>query len=283
MGKIVCVMIVKDALTLDFCPYQTVMTALQIPSVSKFLINEGNSNDGTYELLSSIKDDRVDIIRKDWVMDKGFWARERNLLIDRASEFGDYVMYLDADEFLFKQDVPLIENFLANPNGKLGISFEYYHYVRIKDGNTPDCLKINKSRNWYQYNSRLAHLSLNPRLAIVGFNADDFVGTHNGKTIHIHTSPLMSKCGARIGHLGYARDARAAGKKFKRNDEIYRFSTEYLDGKLPDDVSFSYPAYTEGNRDLIDGIFPSTPDDTSDVVNQWIYSKHREVSYDPKG
>jgi hypothetical protein len=177
MASISVIIIVKDAVILDYSPVQTILSSLEIPSVNKVFVNEGMSSDGTYELISSIKDDRLEIIRRDWRMDKSFWAEERNYLINIAKNYSDYLLILDADEFLFKEDVGIIEDFIKNPNGFYGMKFKYLHYFRVFDGNSKECLRINKNPAWYQEHAKLVHFSLNPRLEIVGHNADDFVGT----------------------------------------------------------------------------------------------------------
>lgn len=276
MSSISVVIIVKDAIILDYSPVQTILSSLEIPSVNKVFVNEGMSNDGTYELISSIKDDRLEIIRRDWRMDKSFWAEERNYLINLAKNYSDYLLILDADEFLFKEDVGIIEDFVKNPNGFYGMKFKYLHYFRVFDGNSKDCLRINKNPAWYQEHAKLVHFSLNPRLEIVGHNADDFVGTFKGRKTFLHSCGALTNSSVRVGHFGYARDAKAAGMKFKRNDEIYQNSTEYVSGSLPNPVNFSYPAYS-GPHDkfLINPVFPDVK-----YVSDWIEAKHRRCSYE---
>ena len=277
--SIVAVMLIKDAVELDYLPEVAIKTVLGIPSLSKFLVSEGKSTDGTYELLSSIGDERLEIFRRDWVMDKSFWSVERNFLIEEGRKYGDYVLVIDADEFLFKQDIPLIESFIASPNGELGMHFDCLHYVRTKDGDTQDCLAINKNPGWYSSHARLLSYSLHPKIETVGHNADDFVGTYKGRRMFLHSSGLLARKGVRLGHFGYVRDAKAAGQKFKRNDEIYQKSMDYLDGHVPEPVSFSYAKYTDTTQYVVPPYFPAGPEDLEDPVNQWIFSKYRKTSY----
>lgn len=267
-------MLARDCLKLDYCPYETVLTTLGLKSLKKFIINEGYSTDGTFEKLSSIKDDRVEIIRRNWHMDKSFWSKERNYLIDIAKEQADYLLILDADEFLFEESLPLIDSFVKNPGDYLGLHFKYRHFFRIKTGNDVDSIMVNVNPKWYQHHAKLVNFSLNPRLEVIGHNADDFVGTKGNKTIFLHSFPgLKRDNNIFIGHLGYARDAEAAGIKFKRNDEIYQNSKEYIDGCIPKSVSFSYPKYTpDRNLIAIDFNLPL-------CIKNWIQSKERRDSF----
>lgn len=268
-------MLAKDCVKLDYCPYETVLSTLGLKSLKKFIINEGYSTDGTYEQLSSIKDDRVEIIRRNWKMDKSFWSVERNHIIDRARTQADYLLILDADEFLFEESLPIIDDFVANPGDFLGMHFRYRHFFRIKDGNDIESLMVNINPKWYQSHAKLVHFSLQPRLEMVGHNADDFVGTYNGHTVALHAlSRLKKNKELYVGHMGYARDAEAAGIKFKRNDEIYQNSSQYVKGDIPESVPFSYPKYTP-DRNLIPIDFK-----IPDSVVKWIESKNRRTSYE---
>lgn len=274
MSSVAAIMIVKDAIELDYCPVATIQTALQIGSLTKFLVNEGMSCDGTYELLQTIHDPRLEVIRRPWVMDKSFWAIERNVLIEEAKKYAEYVLILDADEFLFEENLAEVDRFVTKPGAYLGMHFQYRHFFRIADGNTVDTMKVDYSSSWYQSHAKLIHYSLNPYLAIVGDNADNFLGTFQGQRIFLHTSNrIKKKTNVFVGHFGYARDAEAAGRKFKRNDEIYQNSTLYKNGFIPEAVDFEYQSYRDSNHLAeIDFNLP-------EAALSWINAKHRKACF----
>jgi len=110
MGKkISCFMIVKNVLLQEYPFLEAIAQALQI--CDEFLISDGYSTDGTYEVLVEISqlNSKIKIYRDRWPpLNKLAVLKEvTNTLRKRCS--GKYIFYLQANEIIHEKDVEIIQ------------------------------------------------------------------------------------------------------------------------------------------------------------------------------
>lgn len=221
-------------------------------------VNDGMSTDGTLDLLYQLQTeygkDRLVVIARPWVHDRGFWARERNYILDEYVKT-DWVLSLDADEILHEKELPILSGAMKDSTIN-SVSFKVKHFY-----GTP--YYTIQGPSWFTRHTQLWRTSTGIRwLHREGGCADDIVWP-NGMYAHLYNA-YMSE--AYLYHYGHCRSPRAMGMKVKRADDLYQNSVEYKDGSLAVETSWKYDMDREGIIPFVD----SHPK----YIAQWVES-HR--------
>jgi glycosyltransferase involved in cell wall biosynthesis len=124
--------IVRNAIQYDFPIVACILSAL--PLVDEFIVLIGDSDDETETLVSNIKSDKIKIIRADWNTSKynkggSVYAHQTDVALNACT--GDWCLYLQADEVLHEQDIPLIRKACEHykeDNRVEGFLFNYIHF-----------------------------------------------------------------------------------------------------------------------------------------------------------
>jgi hypothetical protein len=123
--------ICRNAVKYDYPIREVILSAL--PLVDEFIVNVGQSEDGTRELIASIGSDKVQIVDSIWddsmKKDGLLFSHETNIALSHCK--GDWGLYLQADEVLHERDHDTIQAVLrrelSNPS-VLGFTFQYLHF-----------------------------------------------------------------------------------------------------------------------------------------------------------
>jgi glycosyltransferase involved in cell wall biosynthesis len=123
--------ICRNAVRFDYPIVEAIRSAL--PIVDEFIVNVGQSDDGTLELIRSIGSEKVRISESIWddsMQKEGRqYSHETNIALSHCT--GDWALYLQADEVLHEGDYDTIRkalhDHLANP-AVLGFTFRYLHF-----------------------------------------------------------------------------------------------------------------------------------------------------------
>ncbi len=123
--------ICRNAVKFDFPVVEAIRSAL--PIVDEFIVNVGQSDDGTLDLIRSVKSDKIRIVESYWddTMKTGglIYSYQTNIALSHCA--GDWALYVQADEVLHEADYNTIwqslHDHLANP-AVLGFSFRYLHF-----------------------------------------------------------------------------------------------------------------------------------------------------------
>ena len=103
---------VRHAVALDFPVVESIKSIL--PIVDEYIVNIGPDDDGTLSLISSIKDSKIKIIQSQWnpnLVSGGYvYAQQTNIALFNCT--GDWAIYLQADEVIHEDDLPLIQDFM---------------------------------------------------------------------------------------------------------------------------------------------------------------------------
>ena len=123
--------ICRNAVRFDYPIVEVIRSAL--PIVDEFVVNVGQSDDGTLDLIRSIGSDKIRIVESFWddamKQDGLLFSRQTNTALAHCA--GDWALYLQADEVLHERDhEPLckaLRDNVANPD-VLGFTFRYLHF-----------------------------------------------------------------------------------------------------------------------------------------------------------
>ena len=118
----------------------------------------GAGNDDTLARIKAIADPKLRVIETVWnesMQDRGYvYAQQK--MIAHFNCTGDWAFYLEGDEVLHQQDIPIIksnlEKHLNNPQVE-ALVFDYYHFY-----GTPQTLAI--SPGWYRRAPRIIRNSI---------------------------------------------------------------------------------------------------------------------------
>ncbi len=171
-----------------------------LPLVDEFVVALGPCRDRTEEMLASIGDPKVRVIKTTWnenmkpdVSIKGFvYGQQKSIALFNCT--GDWAFYLEGDEVVHEDDLPKIraamEQHLDNPEVE-SLIFDYIHFYG--NANT-----YAWSPGWYRTAPRIIRNTI-PCWAPKGLF---FVVLEDQKTGRY---PKAAHSGARIFHYGWAR------------------------------------------------------------------------------
>ena len=200
--------IIRNGVYYDYPFIEAIKSVL--PLCDEFVVNLGITQDGTKEKLIELNDSRLKIIEREWDMASSVMgsvlAVETNAALKECS--GDWCFYIQSDEVLHEQYLPVVksmmENYLDKPEIE-GLRFQYLHFY----GNY-DYIQDNY-RKWYVKATRVIRNS--PDIRSVG-DAMEF-GKPGGDMLNTKDIP------AKIYHYGWVRPPESAIKKRIDFEKIY--------------------------------------------------------------
>lgn len=222
--KISAFSFVRNAVKFEYPVIESIMSVL--PHVDEFVMNLGDCNDGTKELLSTIKDPKFKIFESVWNPAFNYRSRilamQTNLALYQCS--GDWCFYIQADEVFPDEDAKLLRPILekADKNPQIeGILFKYRHffggYYWVAD-----------SYRWYRREVRIIRnfRNITSYKDAQGFRQD-------GKKLKVLLSDMH------IHHYGWVRPPAAMALKKNYHDSIHH------QGKSEMDKDFHYENYID--------------------------------------
>ncbi|MBI2400982.1 MAG: glycosyltransferase [Deltaproteobacteria bacterium] len=185
---------IRKALEFGYPAAQSIKSIL--PICDEFIVNVGESDDGTLELIKSINDPKIKIITTKWnenLTAKGFVYGQQKM-IAQYSCTGDWAFYLECDEVVHEDDLTKIYDSMKRNLDKPEVEalvFDYLHFY----GNHSIYLE---SPAWYRRAPRII------RNTIRSYAPDGlfFVVLDSNKKGRY---PRAALTGATIYHYGWAR------------------------------------------------------------------------------
>lgn len=121
----------RNAVKFDYPVKESILSIL--PVVDEYIVNVGNCDDGTRELIASIGDPKIKIIESVWdealTKDGKIFSQQTNIALSHCA--GDWAFYLQADEVVHENDLPKLV-YLMEQNRRsgsaLGLMFRYLHF-----------------------------------------------------------------------------------------------------------------------------------------------------------
>ena len=104
-----------------------------LPLVDEYIVNVGESDDGTLDLIRAIQSPKIKIVETRWDerlnADGRIFAEQTNLALSHCT--GDWAFYLQADEVVHEDALPGIKSAMETSlmdSGVLGLMFRYLHF-----------------------------------------------------------------------------------------------------------------------------------------------------------
>jgi tetratricopeptide (TPR) repeat protein len=165
-------------------------------AVDEIVIVDTGSTDATVEIARSFG---ARVIFHEWT---GSFAQARNVSLDAA--VGDWLIYLDADEVLVGDDVPLLRSLTGRTWREAFYLSETNYTGDLDDGTavTHNALRVLRNRPEYRFEGRL-HEQI-------------------AKCLPGYLPERLETTGVRIDHYGYLGAVRDSREKSRRNIELLR-------------------------------------------------------------
>lgn len=208
--KISAFTFIKNGQILGYPFLQSIQSVL--PIVDEFIINVGESEDNTLELIETLNDPKIRIIQSKWndkMQDRGYVYGQQKM-IAQFNCTGDWAFYLEGDEVVHENDLQTIkkacEDNLHNPNVE-AIIFDYYHFY----GNAHTYLW---SPGWYRRAPRII------RNSIRSYAPDGLFWLVLDKN-KIGRYPKAIACDAHIYHYGWVRSEEQMNLKSQKVQQYW--------------------------------------------------------------
>jgi len=227
--KVSAFTIARNAVKFDYPMIESIQSIL--PIVDEFIVNIGDSQDGTLSLIQSIKDKKIRIIQNRWDMSRGseVLSYQTNLALKECQ--GDWAFYLQSDEVVHEGDLPRIrrvmEMYVNHPDVD-ALRFGWFHFYgsywryRIDSG-------------WYQKQDRV--IKNNRTIRSTG-DAWAFERT-DGRPLKVQ------RTGAFIYHYGWVQSPEVMARR-RMNAETIGF-VQLKDDERNDKYAFGnlerFPSY----------------------------------------
>jgi glycosyltransferase involved in cell wall biosynthesis len=129
-----------------------------LPIVDEFIINVGESEDDTLEMIKSIRDKKIRIIESNWndcMRDRGYVYGQQKM-IAQFNCSGDWAFYIEGDEVYHERDLVQIKKSMEmhlNDSNVEALVFDFNHFY----GNANSVLN---SPGWYRSEARIIKNSI---------------------------------------------------------------------------------------------------------------------------
>ncbi|MBI5854667.1 MAG: hypothetical protein HZB35_05440 [Nitrospirae bacterium] len=198
--------ICRNAVKFDYPIVEVITSAL--PLVDEFVVNVGQSDDGTVALIRSIGSDKVRIVESVWddAMKKDglLFSLQTNIALAQCT--GNWALYLQADEVLHEADHARVreamEQELGNPS-VLGFTFRYLHFY----GDYWSC------NPWF-YHRAVRIIRNDGQVESCGDAVGFWRKADQGYLQSVHKDRVRP-CGGTIYHYGWVKDPRVLLDKFR--------------------------------------------------------------------
>jgi hypothetical protein len=147
---------IKNGQILGYPFLQSIQSILSI--VDEFIINVGDCEDNTLEIIKSIASPKIRIIESKWndkMQDRGYVYGQQKM-IAQFNCSGDWAFYIEGDEVYHEDDLNQINQFMEkylNDSNVEALVFDFYHFYGNKQS-------ILDSPGWYRSEARIIKNSI---------------------------------------------------------------------------------------------------------------------------
>ena len=192
--------VIRNGILMGYPVLQSIQSVL--PLVDEFVVGVGQSDDGTREMIESLRDPRIKIFDSHWDVSKtkgGLILSEKtNEALARCAN--DWCFYIQADEVVHESDLPRVHAAIlsADRDPRIqGLLFKYVHFYGSYG-------VIAGSRRWYSNEIRVVRKSSGAQ------SHNDAQGFRvNGEKL------VVAPADARIFHYGWVKPPKKMGEKTK--------------------------------------------------------------------
>jgi hypothetical protein len=213
---------VRNAVEFDYPVLESIRSIL--PVCDEFIVNVGESEDATLDLIGSIDSPKIRVIHSEWDESK----REGGTILSEQTDIalaecsGDWVFYIQADEVMHEKLLDTVRRrmeVLEPVEEVQGLLFDYKHFYS-------SYRLIQGPGRWYRREVRVIRngLGISSWRDAQGFRL-------RGEKLKV------ALAGAEIYHYGWARDPRVMFAK-QKNFDRYWHDDEWVDERWRDGFEF---------------------------------------------
>ena len=141
--------IVRNAIKYSYPAVESISSIL--PICDEFIVNVGESEDETLKLIKSIADPKIHIIQTKWDFAEGktVLSRQTNIALKECK--GDWAFYLQSDEVIHEDDLPVLKRKMAqyfNNKNVEALRFRWLHFYG-------SYYRYRVDSGWYQKQDRI--------------------------------------------------------------------------------------------------------------------------------
>jgi len=251
--KISAFTFIKNGEILGYPFIQSIKSVL--PIVDEFIVNVGKSEDNTFELIKSIKSEKIRIINSSWssnMQDRGYVYGQQKM-IAQFNCTGDWAFYVEGDEVYHSDDLGRIEESMKtylNDENVEALVVDFHHFY----GNANSVLK---SPGWYRSEARIIKSSIR------SYAPDGLfwlVLDSNKKGRY----PKAKKIGVNCFHYGWLRSEKQMNLKSRKVNKYWGEDPKLIDYRQIDQSIISefkgdHPKVVENWLPRDKGIFNADP------------------------
>jgi glycosyltransferase involved in cell wall biosynthesis len=196
--------IVRNAIKFHYPVLASIQSIL--PICDEFIINVGDSQDGTLELMKSIQSPKIRIIETVWDMNKGptVLSEQTNIALKECK--GDWAFYLQTDEVIHEKDLPKLKSCmlknLDNPSVD-ALRFKWLHFYG-------SYWRYRIDAGWYQKQDRIVRNN-----GTIESYGDAFAFRRiDGKPLHSEPT------GAFLYHYGWVQSSQVMAQRRHNAQQI---------------------------------------------------------------
>ena len=244
---------IKNGQILGYPFLQSINSILSI--VDEFVINVGESEDSTLQLIQSIKNPKIRIIQSCWnekMTDRGYVYGQQKMVAQFNCR-GDWAFYIECDEIYHEDDLRKIKKSMEshlNDENVEALVFDFYHFY----GNANSYLD---SPGWYRSEARIIKNSLRT------YAPDGLfwlVLDSNKKGRY----PKAKHTGATCYHYGWVRSEAEMNLKVSKvkkywNSPIEKIDYSQMDQLIIKEFKGTHPKVINDWIDNQKGIFKTDP------------------------
>ncbi len=207
-----------------------------LPVCDRFIMNVGNSGDGTLDLIRSIPSDKIEIVESTWDESRRkngeILSEETNKAFDSIPDEYDWAFYIQADEIVHEKYHKIIrrsmEQWLDHPEIE-GLLFKYLHFFGSYD-------YLADSRSWYRNEIRIIR------------NNKQIRSYRDAQGFRINDRKLNVKpAEACMYHYGWVRPPEIMQQKHVNFNKLYH-SDKWVDRKVNHTRLYDYSSVESISR-----------------------------------
>ncbi len=215
--------IVRNGVKFDYPFVESIKSLL--PIVDRLVVNCGEGEDETLEILKSMNEPKMEIFVRQWDLSMREGGRllsyETNMALERCQ--GDWGFYLQADEVLHEGEYEQILGDIrkAHEKGYEAVSFRYIHFEANYDFYNP-----------FRYRREIRAIRLGRDIISWG-DAATF-RKRNGE------KPKTFRSKAHIYHYGWVKSPEIMLEKRREFEKLYH-DDEYIEKKYREKLRYEFP------------------------------------------
>jgi hypothetical protein len=240
---------IKNGEMLGYPFIESIKSILSI--VDEFVINVGNSEDNTLELIKGIESEKIRIIESKWndkMKDRGYVYGQQKM-IAQFNCTSDWAFYLEGDEVVHEEDLDKIKQTCqkyVDDDSVEAVTFDYFHFY----GNANSYLD---SPGWYRREARIIKNSVRT------YAPDGLFWLVIDKN-KIGRYPNAVHSGANMYHYGWVRSEEQMNLKSQKVQKYWNKKHKSIDySQIDQDIikefKGSHPQIVKDWLPKVDGIF----------------------------